>query len=104
MSCCCTRVLNLCNVPVCGLLEIEQIIGSGESGEYSLKLDYFQTQIVITTEQGSGENITFDVSSLNENFEYTGQIFDSNGNLVSIVSGEETYDCIKFRTIINISL
>lgn len=104
MPCCCIKTLNLCNVHVCGSLEIEQLIGSGEGGDYTLKLDYFNTQITLSEQQVDGTNIIFDVSGLNENFEFTGQIFDSAGNLVSITVGDEVYDCIKFKTIMNVSL
>lgn len=110
MPCCCVNILNLCNKPVCGVLTLAKQatgLGSGaESGDlnnYTLVLDYFQTQITITEEQTEGENIHFDISGLNENFQYTGQIYDSAGNLVSITEGEIDYDCIKFKTVINIS-
>jgi len=102
MPCCCIKTLNLCNVPVCGSLVLDQLVGSGEGGDWTLKMDYFQTQIVLTQEQTAGESITFDVSSLNENFEFTGQIYDANGGLVSITVGEDVYDCIKFKTIMNV--
>lgn len=108
MPCCCVRVLNLCNVPVCGTLVIRQEATAPESGVaniYTLVLDYLDTLIPITGLQTEGENIVFDISNLNENYQYTGQIFDSAGNKVNIVleSGGEGYDCIKFRTIISIN-
>lgn len=108
MSCCCLKILNLCAVPVCGILEIDKPAtgnsGSGEDNNYTLVLDFLQTQITLTDAQTEGENIHFDVSGLNENFEYSGQIFDSSGDLVSIVIGEDTYDCIKFKTIMNVGI
>lgn len=111
MPCCCTRVLNLCKVPVCGSLVIEKLAEglpsgpeSGALNEYQLKLDFLNTQITLTEVQTEGENIHFDVSVLNENFEYTGQIYDSEGTKVTITIGEDEYDCIKFKTIINVSL
>lgn len=103
MSCCCIRVLNLCKVPVCGTLEINQATESGASGLYTLLLDYLQTTITLTGEQAEGENISFDIRKLNESYEYTGQIFDSEGNKISITVDDVEYDCIKFRTIMQIS-
>lgn len=106
MSCCCTRVLNLCNVAVCGTLEIQQAATAPESGSsniYSLVLDYLQTTITLTNEQIEGENIVFDVSNLNENYQYTGQIFDASGNPVSVTKDAVEYDCIKFKTIMAIN-
>ncbi len=105
MPCCCLKILNLCNVPVCGTLEINQVAPAPESGAqnlYTLVLDYLETTVTLIAEQTEGENIRFDVSSLNENFQYTGQIFDSFGNKVLIgESGGDVYDCIKFKTIIS---
>lgn len=104
MPCCCIKTLNLCNVAVCGSLVIQQLVDSGGGGDpdYSLVLDYLGLQITITEEQADGENIHFDVSKLNEGFEYTGQIFNDEGVLIPIVIGENSYDCIKFKTKMNV--
>jgi len=111
MSCCCVKILNLCSHPVCGSLVIDKAAGglpsgaeSGAENNYTLVLDYFQTQITLTEEQTEGQNIHFDISGLNENFEFTGQIFDSNGNLLSVTVDGEDYDCVRFKTVINVSL
>ena len=94
--------------PVCGYLEIEKaaegVSGSGEENEYQLVIDFLQTQITLTEAQIEGENIQFDVSALNENFEYTGKIYDANGDLVTITIGEDEFDCIKFKTVMGILL
>jgi hypothetical protein len=92
MSCCCVKTLNLCNVPVCGVLEIDVNVES-PGGEYTLKL----------AQEQDTESIRFDVSALNENFQYTGQIIDPSGEVVSITSNDETYDCIKFKTVLNVA-
>jgi hypothetical protein len=93
--------------PVCGYLEIEKaaegVSGSGEENEYQLVIDFLQTQITLTEAQIEGENIQFDISALNENFEYTGKIYDANGDLVTITIGEDEFDCIKFKTVVNVS-
>ena len=94
-------------VPVCGFLEIEKVAegvsGSGEENNYTLVIDFLQTQITLTETQIEGENIQFDVSALNENFEYTGKIYDANGDLVTITIGEDEFDCVKFKTVVNVS-
>lgn len=106
MPCCCVKILNLCNIPVCGVLTLDQVAGaasgSGETNEYKLVLDFLETQVTITETQTEGEDIHFDVSMLNENFQYTGQVLDSEGNVVTI--GDDQYDCIKFKTVMNVSL
>lgn len=106
MPCCCNNILNLCAKPVCGELEILApaiVPPSGAANIYTLVLDYLETTVSIVQDQVPGENIRFDISKLNENFQYTGQIFDSEGNLALIGDSPNTYDCIKFKTIINIS-
>ena len=93
--------------PVCGYLVVEKaaegVSGSGEENEYQLVIDFLQTQITLTEAQIEGENIQFDISALNENFEYTGKIYDTNGDLVTITIGEDEFDCIKFKTVVNVS-
>ena len=106
-TCCCIKTLNLCMAPVCGDLVIEKVAtgvsGSGEENEYQLVIDFLQTQITLTGSQIEGENIQFDISALNENFEYTGKIYDANGDLVTIIIGEDEFDCVKFKTVVNIN-
>jgi hypothetical protein len=96
MPCCCLKTLNLCDVPVCGVLELD--IPSG-SGLLKLVLDFMQTQITIS----QSEDGSFDISMLNENFQYTGQVRDSDENVIEIEKDGETYDCIKFKTILNVA-
>jgi len=92
MPCCCTRVLNLCNVPVCGTLELPLDSGA----DYSLVVDFLNTQVTLLMEDG-----VFDVSKLNENFEYTGQVM-LDGEVVPLTVDGEEYDCVRFKTILNV--
>lgn len=103
MPCCCIKTLNLCKKPVCGNLVITQ--AAALNGNYTLLLDYLETSISVVSYQTAGEDIFFNISDLNENFQYTGQIFDSSGNLVTVEDSPESYDCIKFKTglVINAS-
>lgn len=106
MPCCCVKTLNLCNTPVCGsiLFDLDAELGTEGGIIYKLVLDYLGNQITIYEEQTEGDNIHFDVSGLNEGFEYTGQVYDANGDLISFLSGSETFDCIKFKTIVSIEI
>lgn len=109
MPCCCVKTLNLCSKSICGSIEFD-VLANGESGEsglpnyYTLVLDYLGTQIRLKQIQESGQKVTFNIGSLNENFEYTGNIYDSEGELVSITSGEDVYDCVKFKTVQGIGI
>ena len=105
MSCCCTKTLDICDTPVCGVLELPLAAesGSGEN-EYSLVLDFLQLQMTLTQSQTDGENITFDISALNEKFQYTGQVKDSNGEVVTFTVDAIEYDCIRFKTVLNVNI
>jgi hypothetical protein len=98
--------LNLCDVPVCGVLELNVMAIAAESpasNDYSLVLNFLNTTITLIQEQIEGENIRFDVSALNESYQYSGQVFDPSGEIVNIESGGESYDCIKFKTVLNVA-
>ena len=104
--CCCLKTLDLCTVPICGRLELNVTAmdaGSPGGTSYKLVLDFLSYQISVEQEQVEGQNVSFDVSMLNENYQYTGQLFDPNGDLVTIEDSPNSYDCIKFKTIQNVS-
>jgi hypothetical protein len=105
-NCCCLNVLNLCNVPVCGILELNAVATDPESpasNDYSLVLDFLGQTVTIIQEQTEGDNIKFDVSMLNENYQYTGQVFDPSGEIVNIEDSPNSYDCIRFKTVLNVA-
>lgn len=105
MPCCCERILNLCDVPICETLELNEL-ATGSSGEniYKLVLDFLNITVTVEQSQTEGQNIVFDVSGLNENYQYTGQIFDADGNKITINVGGIEYDCIKFKTVANVTV
>lgn len=104
MTCCCVNVLDLCEVNICSVFTIKQEATAPESSIrniYSLVLDYLDAKIVLQNEQVEGQNIQFDVSSLNENFQYEGKILDASGNTVIILIDGVDYNCIKFQTVVS---
>jgi hypothetical protein len=106
MPCCCVKTLNLCNVPVCGVLELNVTAidaGSPNGTSYKLVLDFLSYQITVEQEQTEGENVSFDVSMLNENYQYAGRLIGPNGDPVSIEDSPNSYDCIKFKTVLNVA-
>lgn len=103
MSCCCVNTVNLCKVPICdGVLEIPfPAVGNQD---YSLVLEFLGISVTLTQPQLDGENLKFDVSSLNELFEYTGRVYDSAGVQVNMLISTQIYDCVKFLTKLGTNL
>jgi hypothetical protein len=107
MPCCCTRILNLCSVAVCGSIEFDVLATapseSGVENIYTIVLDFMGIQITISELQVPGVPVSFVVSMLNENYQYTGKIYDAEGNNVTIEKDGVEYDCIKFKTVMNVT-
>lgn len=77
----------------CG--EIEFAAEASVSGEFTLKVGYLGNIVTVTAEQTMGEPITFPLEGLNENFTFTGKVYNPEGVAVALV--EET-TCIQFAT------
>ena len=101
-QCQCTNTLDFCDQDVCG--EIDFDVLAQVEGDHTLKLDYLQTKITLTQSFQVEEKIIFPVTSLNENFQYTGELYDPNGVKIVISKNGVEYDCIKFNTVVNVSL
>jgi len=104
MACCCTNILELCKVPVCGSATIKTGVNVPEAGDYVLILDYLGIQVRIAETFEEGAELEFDASGLNEDYKYTGKIVDANGDPVSLPVGDFVYDCISFQTVLSFSL
>jgi hypothetical protein len=98
MSCCCNNILELCRVSVCGESQIITGADATGNGIYKLVLDYLGVDVIINQEQETGEPLNFPSDGLNENYKYTGKIYDPNGTLVEITLDEIVYNCISFQT------
>src|SRR6186997_1545089 len=98
MSCCCTRIYRLCDLVICDGEDLVLPIPITADGEYTLELDFMQTVIEKVATLTSGDNATFDKDELNEQFTYTGQVKNSDGETVSFEIEGVTYDCIEFTT------
>lgn len=98
-GCCCTNTLNFCNSPVCGDVDFDVL--AQVAGTHKLITEFLGIQITIENEFGIGDKITFPTDQLNENFQYTVELFDPNGAKILIRKNDIDYDCFKFRTIIN---
>jgi hypothetical protein len=96
MSCCCSKIKELCSVQVCEGGLIETGIVAPATGEYKLVLDFLGTEFTITKDFLIDEDLSFPAQGLNENFKYTGKVLDPNGDKLSF--GEELFDCVSFQT------
>lgn len=98
MSCCCTRIYRLCDLVICDGSDIVLPIPIPADGEYTLELDFLGDVIRKTATLSAGDNATFDSFDLNEQFTYTGQVRNSDGQTISFDVDGQTYDCVEFTT------
>lgn len=98
MSCCCKFVYRLCDLIICDGDSLVLPIPIPADGEYTLELDFMQTVIEKVATLTAGDNATFDKDELNEQFTYTGQVKNSEGETISFEIEGKTYDCIEFTT------
>ena len=99
MPCCCVRVLNFCNQNICGN-GIEFEATAEIPGVYKMIVSFLNTEFTIEQEVAMSDPLLFPLDQLNENFEFTAEIFDPNGDKVTITKDAVEYDCFKFRTVI----
>lgn len=104
MGCCCTNTLGLCDQNVCGD-GVEFEATAAMPGVYKMVVQFLNMSFAIEAEFAQDDVLIFPIDQLNENFEYTVEIFDPVGDKVTIAgSGEIEYDCFKFRTILQKTL
>jgi len=101
-GCCCINTLNFCNQNVCG--EIDFDIIAQIAGTHRLVTEFLGIKITIENVFGIGDNITFPIDQLNENFQYTVELFDPNNAKIIIRKNEIDYDCFKFKTFLGVTL
>lgn len=101
-KCCCTAVLDLCEVSACGSIDLG--ITAQEAGEYQFLLQWLGTQVALTKTFEIDDELSFSVEGLNENMAYTGQLISPSGKQVLISKDEVVYDCFKFKTVVNATI
>jgi hypothetical protein len=69
-------------------------------GEYILQLTYLGATYSLTKSFEVDEELIFSTETLNENYNYKGQLLDPNGDIVIFTIGEDEtlYDCFTFTT------
>lgn len=98
MSCCCTSILQLCRVSVCGTDKIVTGVLAPADGNYKLVLDYLGVDVVINKTFTATDPLDFPSDQLNEDYKYTGKIIGPDGLAVQLEIEDVTYDCIAFQT------
>jgi len=98
-GCCCTNTLNLCNQNVCDSADFDVL--AQVTGTHKLVTEFLGMQITIEADFGVGDNITFPIDQLNENYQYTVELFDPNDAKILIRKNDIDYDCFRFKTVIN---
>lgn len=103
MSCCfCQKILPLCKVSVCG--DIDFGITAQKQGLHKLELEFLGVIYNKFASFEVDEQIIFSASGLNENYTYTGKLYEPDGNLIVIQSGAVDYDCFSFQTTLSFQL
>lgn len=99
MACCCTKILELCRVSVCGTdtIKIAEAVAPS-TGVYKLILDYLKVTIEISKAIAIGQPLAFPSNDLNERYKYRGKLVGPDGQDMTITIGEDVYDCITFQT------
>lgn len=100
-NCCCTHTLDFCEQDVCDLIDFD--ITAQVTGIHKLITFFLGRMITIQEQFDAGDKIKFPLDGLNENFQYTAELFDPAGTKILIRKNDVDYDCFKFKTVINVA-
>lgn len=101
--CCCTNTLKYCDQNICGD-GVDFNTTAQIPGVFKMVASFLNTQVVIEAEFAMDDELIFPISDLNENYEYTVELFDPNGDRILIQKDDVNYDCFKFKTVIQKTL
>lgn len=97
--CCCTNTLKYCDQNICGD-GIDFNAQAQMPGVFTMIASFLSAQVVIEQEFTMDEQLIFPIDALNENYEYTVELFDPNGDRIIIQKDSVNYDCFKFKTVL----
>lgn len=101
---CCEKTLNLGCLNACnGIYDTGIVADAITAGTWVLELTFGSVNIYYSVDVLDGETVIFTLSNLNENYTYSGQIIDPNGEIVKLEVNGIEYDCIEFSTKIIIN-
>jgi len=99
---CCDNTLNLGCFSPCGLIFDAGIVGIGEGGEWSLRLDFGRRFLIFDNTFIDGQAIRFQLSNINELFTYTATITKPDGSIFTFTDiDSNVFDCFRFSTKLN---
>lgn len=102
---CCEKTLNLGCLNACNAVYNTGIVADFfNEGIWVLELTFGSVTLYYSREVSANQIVIFELTNLNENYTYQGQIIDPNGEIISIEVDGIEYDCIEFstKTIINL--
>lgn len=96
--CCCKKILKICLLYSPCTPKLSLGIPTELPGEYVLRVDFLGATFLIKKVFEVAEELVFPLSLLNENFTFTGKVFDPNGNPVTKEVAGVEYECFSFKT------
>ena len=96
---CCEKSLNLGCFNACNFVYNTGIVVDAlTEGVWVLELTFGSVNVYYSVDVLDGETVIFTLTNLNENYTYSGQIINPNGEVVNIEFNGIEYDCIEFST------
>lgn len=96
---CCEKTLNLGCFNACNFVYNTGIVADAlTAGVWVLELTFGSVNVYYSVNVLDGETVIFTLTNLNENYTYSGQIIDPNGEVINIEVDGIEYDCIEFST------
>ena len=100
-GCCCTKTLDFCKVDICDN-QLDLDLYAQSEGTHLLITYFNYMRIVVSAYFTPGQRMIFPVENLNENFQFTAEVYDPSGNRVVVRKNAIDYDCIRFQTTLSL--
>lgn len=101
---CCEKSLNLGCFNACNFIYNTGIVADFmNEGVWVLELTFGSVNLYYSRQVFANQTVIFELTNLNENYTYQGQIIDPNGEIITLEVNGIEYDCIEFSTKIIIN-
>jgi hypothetical protein len=100
MACCCQKTLDFCRQDVCANGVLTLPFTAPEQGMYQLIVEFLNGTYAIGNPLAVGAPITFNITGLNEFYEYQARVRKPDGSFMEFVleGNPDIFDCIQFTT------